>query len=354
MLIYVIGTALAMLFAKYAMNAKTYPALKNSYRILAFLSFVPLTVIAALRYNVGTDYDYVYTPFFYSINSGGEKFNEVGFNIINQITYLISEKPFLMFAVVAVLTLLFMFLAFYEQSVNVCVSIYIFVVGLFYFNSLNQIRQALAMAIAVYAMKYLWKREPIKYFLLILLAISMHTSAVIYIPIYFIYGIRANVKAHIIFILCAIVAQPVLKGAIQFVISKTKYAWYLDSIFGQQGFSIITFAFILVTLLLLYYCQLAGKDTEDKQFDLMLNMFLFGVCFMLYSAIIPQADRLTNSMTIITPFIVPKALLRIKEKNRRLVMFFIFSFFFILKLLHDIYWQGWYDVIPYETFFSQI
>lgn len=351
MLIYVIGTALAMLFAKYAMNTKSYPALKSSYRTLAFLSFLPLTLIAALRYKVGTDYDYVYIPFFHSINSGGEKFKEVGFNLINQITYLFTDEPYLMFAVVSILTLLFTFAAFYEQSVNVSVSIYIFVVGLFYFNSLNQIRQALAMAIAIYAMKYLWKREPLKYFLFILLATTMHVSALLYIPLYFAYGIKANVKAHLMLLGCAVVAQPVLKGVIQFVISKTPYAWYLDSIFGMQGFSIISFAFVLITLLLLYFCQLAGKEQEDKQFDLMLNMFLIGVCFVLYSAIIPQADRLKNCMTIITPLIVPKALLRIKDKNRRLVMFFLFSFFFILKLLHDIYFQGWYDVIPYETLF---
>ena len=111
--IYVIGTVLAVLFAKFAMNVKPYLSLKKSYYIWAVLSFLPLFLISALRYDVGTDYLYVYDPFFHAINAGENEFSEIGFNLINRITYLIVDDSALMFAVVAFLTLLFTFLALF-------------------------------------------------------------------------------------------------------------------------------------------------------------------------------------------------------------------------------------------------
>ncbi|MBQ9122962.1 MAG: EpsG family protein [Lachnospiraceae bacterium] len=352
MYIYVIGTALSMFFAKLAMNLKKFPALKRSYKVWAILSFLPLTIIGAVRYNVGTDYEPIYSVLYYSITSGGEGFKEFGFNWLNQFTHIFCETPALMFGLVAFLTMLFTFMAYYQQSVNVCMSIYVFVFGMFYFNSLNQIRQALAMAFMTYAMKYMWRREHWKFFACVLVASAFHVSSLVYIPVYFLYNLRLNVKVHIVILVLATVLQPVASKLIQFVISLTPYGWYLDSAYSNLGFSLITFAFAVVMICLYYYCYLAGKDIEDKQYDTLLHMQLINVLFILYSAVIPQADRMAICMTILTPLMMPKALLRIKEKNKRLVLLLLFTAVFMLKLLHDVYWQGWYDVLPYQTLWS--
>ena len=71
-----------------------------------------------------------------------------------------------------------------------------------------------------------------------------------------------------------------------------------------------------------------SKDTEDKDYNFMLYMHLFALIFVTYSAVIPQSNRLMISMTVIQPLIVPKALLRIEEKNRRIVVFVIFLMLF--------------------------
>lgn len=352
MYIYVVGTAFAMLFAKFAMNVKKYPALQKSYRIWVVLSFLPLFIIAALRYDVGTDYLEIYTKYFYLINEGETEFREVTFNLINRITYHIVKNPALMFAVVSFLILLFHFLSFYEQSVNPCMSIFVFVIGLYYFNSLNQIRQAFAMAILTYALKYVWKREPVKYFLFVAFAFTIHTSALIYIPIYFLYGWRAEIKTHIIIIASAVVMYPVIQKILFFIISKSSFGWYLESVFSGQGISLFLLGFQIVVLCLMYYCYLAGQKTEDKQFDLMMNMYMLATCCLIYSAVIPQADRIEIYMTIITPIMIPKALLRIQEKKKRLVVFFMFVAVWGIKLIYDVYFQGWYNVIPYQTIFS--
>ena len=353
MYIYVIGTVISMLCAKYAMNAKQYPALKESYRIWAIWSFLPLFLISAFRYKVGTDYEPIYEEYFYAINSGEAEFSEIGFNLINKITYWIAKDPALMFAVVSFFTIMFMYLAFYQQSVNVSYSIAFFVLSTAYFNSMNQIRQTLAMSIFLYAMKYIYSRKPVKYFLWILLAFSMHTSAILYVPIYFIYNLRVNIKVHVMILAAVIVSTPIMQKLVLIVIRMTPYAWYLESVYSENGFSLIQFLFCGVILVLLYFCYLNSTELEDKEMNLMLYMYLFAMVFVTYSAAIPQSNRLVISMTVITPLIVPRALLRIKERGRRIGMLCIFLGVFALRILHDVYLQGWYDVLPYQTILSK-
>ena len=353
MYIYVLGTVLSILFAKFAMSVKKYPALQNSYRIWGILSFLPLFLITAFRYDVGTDYINIYTNYFYTINEGGDRFREVTFNLINIITYSITDNPALMFAVVAFLSLLFYYLAFYQQSINPSMSVFWFVLCLFYFNSLNQMRQALAMAILIYALKYVYRREAFKFFAFVAVAFTIHTSALIYIPIYFLYGRRVNVKIHAFIIGPLILLYPVVAKLIYFLISKTPFAWYLQSVYSGQGLSLFLLGFQMMALLLMYYCYLAGRKSEDKEFDLMVNMYMLAICAIIFSAIIPQADRIAVYMTIITPIMIPKALLRIKEKNRRLVVLGLFIAVFTMKFVYDIYLLRWYDVIPYQTIFGR-
>ena len=351
--IYVIGTTLSIIFAKLAMNVKPYSALVKSYRMWAVLSFLPLFMISALRYDVGTDYKAIYEEFFYAINSGGAEFKEFGFNLLNKITYCIVDDPALMFAVVSLMTLFFMFMAFYQQSVNPSFSIFVFVIGTFYFNTMNQMRQTLAMAIFLYAMKYIEKRDPIRYFLWILFAFTMHFSAIIYVPIYFLYHFRVNVKLNLMLLAVVVLSTPIMKIIIRVIISLTPYGWYLDSVYGGAGFSLVQFVFNLTILYILYFCYLHGEDVEDKKLNLMLHMHFFAVCFAIYSAAIPQSNRLIISMTVVIPLLVPRALLCIKNMKRRIVIWGIFLFVLILRFIHDIYIQGWFDVLPYQTIFAR-
>ncbi|MCC7667101.1 EpsG family protein [Liquorilactobacillus satsumensis] len=65
---------------------------------------------------------------------------------------------------------------------------------MFYNESLNMVRQWIAMAILIMGTKYLTERMSIKFFLIVLLASLFHATAVIGIPIYLLYGFLVNNK----------------------------------------------------------------------------------------------------------------------------------------------------------------
>ena len=102
--------------------------------------------------------------------------------------YVVTPDSALLFATVGFLTLLFFFLGIYQQSDMVVFSILLFFLTNKYFTSLNQIRQMLAMSLFVFAVKYAVERRIWAYMGLIGIAALIHTSSLIYFPVYFLAG----------------------------------------------------------------------------------------------------------------------------------------------------------------------
>lgn len=356
MYVYVIMTVVSMLIANFAANlreVKDYENLKKSYIILCIGSYLPFLLVSALRYDVGTDYDFIYKKYFYYINEGTDKFGEPLFNLINKIAYHIHKDPVVMFAIVSFLIYTFLFIAIYQQSEHICLSILVFVIGGFFFNSMNQIRQAITMAIFLYSLKYLFKRDKVNYFLWILIACLIHTSALIYIPIYFLYNFKANLKVHLIAFFSALIGSPILKKLIIFVIKKTKYAWYLGSFFDKNNFYLIGFVFSFIIFVVSHFYYKYGKNEDNDKFNFFLNMEFFGMMALLFSATIPQADRIYYCFNYVEILFVPYIVFSEKIPHRRIVLYMGIFTFYISKLFYDVYVNHWYYVIPYKTFFQR-
>lgn len=74
--------------------------------------------------------------------------------------------------------------------------------ALFVFFTMTYLRQTIACGIAWQAVKYIWKKKPIPFFSLVLLAASFHNSALVFAPMYFV-PIRKFSKRAVIFFLVA-------------------------------------------------------------------------------------------------------------------------------------------------------
>lgn len=353
MAVYITITIFSMFMAKYAVNVRGYKDLKSTYKILCVSSFLPFFLVSALRYNVGTDYWFIYEKYFYYINEGSTKFSEEGFNLLNKIAYWIYADPAVMFAIVSLIIYIFVFIAIFQQSDDVCFSILVFVISAIFFNSMNQIRQSITMAIFLYAMKYIWSRDKWKYFIWIAIAFTMHTSAIFYIPLYFMYGIKAKPKDHLKITLLCLVSFPIIKRLIILVISHTKYSWYLGSLFDENNFYLLGFLFACFLLFVSYYYYFVGEHEEDKQYNLMQNMMFLGMLALLFSSTIPQSDRIYYAFTFVQILFIPKVVQSEAIPRRRILLYLGLFSAYVVKLLYDIYVNGWYYVIPYQTLFSK-
>ena len=363
MYVYIIAIALSMVFAYYAYNVKGIKQLSGTYCTLCVLTFLPMTFVSVFRYEVGTDWS-IYREYFHMINQGRDKFNEPLFNLLNRVVYLFTKHSWALFAVCALIICYFTFRAFMEQSINPAYSILIFVISGDYFNSQNQIRQAIAMAIFLYAMKYIKSRELKKYFVWIVIAGLTHASAFIYLPIYFLYGKKINAKLLGAIYAGTVLFLPVLNKVMVFIVSKTRYNWYFDSVYNMNEFYklgfLVTSFYLVVLLFYYYYGQKHWKsklgenaECEDYEFNLMTYMYYFAATSVLFSTAIPQMIRITTTFSIVTPLLFPRLIARENKRNRRIVLYVLVTSVFFVKLLYDILHNGWYDAIPYQSVFSR-
>ncbi len=357
MAIYIFATALSIAFASLSALGKRSALVRGQGEMnksgqgvaLAVISALILTLVSALRYEVGTDW-YIYYEHFYEVSETGAGFYEEGFNILNKIVYFIYPNFSLMIAVCSVINCGFVFKAIYDNSINYAFSILFFVIGSLYFNSMNQIRQSMVIAVFLYTIKFIKQRKLLKYLIIIIALSTIHISAVILIPVYFLYGLKVKISVHALVLGLSIALIIPLNYVIEFIISKTRYAWYLQSVYAQMtNFYLIGFLFYLALLMLYVFYYYYGEDDEDKEYNFAVNMQLVGTAILIFSSSIPQINRLSICFYTPSVLFIPKMFKKERIQSRRIILVLIVISIHLVKLFYDIYINKWYDVIPYQS-----
>ena len=116
---------------------------------------------------------------------------EPGWVIMNKLLSMISSDSLILFLVTSFVILLGYFYAIKNYSNIVWLGVILFLLICFT-RSLFVLRQFLAMAITLFACKYVVERKPIPFLLLLTLAFTMHQTAIIFLPVYLLYGIKNN------------------------------------------------------------------------------------------------------------------------------------------------------------------
>ncbi len=150
-----------------------------------FSLFVILTGLAALRIDVGNDYgNYVNT--FHEIYVGGYVVTEPGLNLLVRLVYFLSggENYLLVFGIFAAATTFLFLKAMYEQSVDFTWAFALFMLLGLYFRTFNTVRYYFVLALTLYSLRYVLKKEIGKFILLILFAAFFHKSVLVVIPLY--------------------------------------------------------------------------------------------------------------------------------------------------------------------------
>ena len=112
---------------------------------------------------------------------------EGGFQLLISLVHKFSNNPTIFLLVCAFITNGLVLLAIYRMSDNVFLSVYFYVALYYYFISYNALRQYLAVAVLLNAFWYAKQKKWIKYAIMMLIAVSLHTVAIvglIYIPIF--------------------------------------------------------------------------------------------------------------------------------------------------------------------------
>lgn len=277
-----------------------------------------LAGVSACRIAVGNDY-WVYRDNFKLIAQQRHVASEVGFNyIVKWMQLLFGYDNYLpIFALFSLVTVFFFVKALHDQATDYAFSLFLLMTGGFYFNSLNSVRYYLALAIALYSMKYVLRGEYGKFVLWILAGTMFHKSILLVIPVYlaarFLAARRLKAWHYTLGVLPAlslIFAQDIYREII-FIF----YPFYRDSAFDTGQISYANIGKCLGTLALCALCyrrSLGGEKGLRNRFYFFLNV----AATLVYccGSFIPEVSRVGYYMIISQIFLLPE-LLRDMEKG---------------------------------------
>lgn len=155
-------------------------------RVCLTAIFLILFLLSACRLNVGNDYA-KYVEFMHLVNCDAYVPTEIGFNLLVKLIYGLSgyENFLLVFAFYSFVTVLFFLLAMYEQSDEFGLTFFLFMTLGYYFQTFSTVRYYLALAVALYSMKFVLRKQWGRFVVLILLGATFHKSLLVVIPLYF-------------------------------------------------------------------------------------------------------------------------------------------------------------------------
>ena len=182
MIVYFVSFIFTLFFCCLSIKEK-----QNNRKKIIFivLSCLPFWVVSSIRKNVGIDTWLNYAPTFEKVANYGHTFNvlpflmqkyEIGFSIIMLILSKICKSSIILFTFGSAIIVFFTFGAIYTESKMPWLSICIFFLSGAFLLSMNGMRIYMAMAISIYAIKYIYDKKLIKFMILMALAASLHKS----------------------------------------------------------------------------------------------------------------------------------------------------------------------------------
>lgn len=321
-------------------------------RMCLLCIFLILFGISACRMNVGNDYA-KYVEFMHLIGVGAYSYvpTEIGFNTLVKALYELSgyENFLLVFAVFAFFTMFLFLLAMYEQSDEFGISFFLFMAFGFYFQTFNTVRYYLALAIALYSIKFVLKKEWGKFIFLVLLGSTFHKSLLVILPLYFLASIawkRWQLALMAIFCTTFFFFQDFYLKLVVFLYPSYEDTEYLEG--GVSWFNILRCTAVLI-FALLYYKQSVAENRRNR-FYFYCNLgalVLYTCCWFL-----PIITRIGYYLNITQILFIPAIWKQIPDKKQKIFFGTAIGLaavgYFALFLLRA--GNDGIRVLPYQTF----
>ena len=304
-----------------------------------------LSLFAGMRsYEVGTDtinYTYQYNqsvgfaPYVFddNVEKGYQIFDAIILSFTHNYFWLLFLSAF--FIVYSYLRLI------KTYSISYLSSVIIYITLGFYTFLFNGLRQALAIAITTYSIKYLLEKKLLPYVIICLLASIFHISALIMIPFYFLLNLNLKpvYKILSIFIGSTILSSQIIQYMAQ---SNERYEGYTEG--GKFG-GLYTLGFYLILALFIFFTNRTSK-IDNENFQKLSEFYYMGVALLIPVALLgtnpsgPQRiiSYFSWSLIIILPFVI--------KKFR--TMFISFLFILLCMIYYYLTVSAFGDLIPYK------
>ncbi len=317
---------------------------QNNTTKLAFLTLsgLSLALLTGFRFETSGDF---YTNYVNFTKTASMSFSEILFSysefghmLFRKVISLFTDNPQWYFLISGLFIIVSFLIYIYRYSYNIYLSVFLFVTIGGYFVSHNITRQYIAIAICLYAIPYLISRKPIKYLLIIVTAMTFHTSSFIMLPIYLVAKIPVKRNIILLYLIAVTLITLTFDRVFSIVHSLLYSEYYTEGSYGTISADILNIILPTFLLMFLLYFYLIWKNdlnksrelclTTSKEYILYNSMLHMGILSFFFSLLsitnMLILNRLSDFLMVCYLIIIPWALKHTPKKNRIIIYFVIF------------------------------
>lgn len=298
----------------------------TKYKGLWIISLLIVSLFAGLRYFVGIDYE-SYTFIFASIANST---TEPAFRLINLIIFFSRLNVQFVFIISSLITFCLFYNGIRKLSNDVFLSVFLLLFCGFFIESLNIIRQYIAISIFFFSIRYIVNKDFKRYLFCIACAVCFHYSAIFLILAYFF--LRVNVGKWWFLILCLAYILPFVLP-IQYVFGLIPgYNIYFGAVSAANESAQLGIGFLSKLLIgfmcLSYFNKIVSFSSESKIY---LNGFFTYLFLLSFFRDFMVMVRLGYYFHVFLILLAPK-FMQIFDKNARNIGYILFLIYGILLL----------------------
>lgn len=315
-----------------------------------------LTFLSAARYYTGTDYVNYATYYGYyqkGIDPSWLNF-EPGFEAMIRAFVAMGQQHQAFFAAVSVIIMVLVYIGYRRSSEDIALSLFLFVTLYFYFNSFNVMRQYIAMALTLCTFKDIREKHWWRFLVVTLIACLFHTSAVVFIPAYFLAHIKMRSPWYVFLAAAAVLLRLLFRPIMNLIVRiLPRYATYLNFEGGGAAVNMLILALVLLLLLLLRTMQRTKREHPDKMTDLNMhiNLSFWALVFMTFSSINTLFSRVGSYYFLFTTMALPLSI-KLAPKGKKGILTVVIVGLSTLICLYYLY-KNISGVVPYQWCFGK-
>lgn len=308
------------------------------------MTIIVIGLFQGLRWRTGTDWPYYLkayelSEYSYSYNILNGTVTEYGHYIINRVFNILgfNYSFFLLFECLWILINYAIFAKIFKVNNISFVLLYYFCVQVF------PVRATLAASLIILSYKFILERKFYKFLFLVVSAALIHSSAIIFLPFYFLSTFKISSKYLILlYIICSIIgfySNQMLGGLtklIPFVTSYSsesmagKFEYYTDlGMYESHEMTIIEYVFAILNtgLFILIFAYFRKRCFKNNQiYGTLFNLYVIGMCLnRLFLLSVPEFVRITPFFT--GGYIIMLCWIIAKQKRNILILIFLSLYF---------------------------
>lgn len=317
------------------------------------LSLLIFALVAGMRYNTGVDHLGYLKSYIYLQETGQFRTeHEIGFNYLSKLFANAGMHFIIFFGFLAFLQIFFIYYALKDRKFLLPYVALNIMLGSYFLDWMNGIRQCIVICAFVFLIKYIVERKFIKYAIAILILSTIHKSAYILIPAYFLF-IKdfsfANRKICLIILaICVLIGMTptwsdIMTNAESFLafLGYDGYAENIEQIseeFRQVAWGPNRIGIFLTDVLIIWhYPNMKKYFKSDKYLSAYFLLFLIGT--FSYNLLVNTSHIFLRPIGYFTIFRLPLTayLLYYLKQNRKNAMFIFLSLIVFTYIYFVIY-----------------